>query len=324
MDLTYRCNLACVHCYAGPGKRRAGEMSAALALRILAEISDAGCLFLLLTGGEPLIRRDFARIYRAAVERGMLVTLFTNATRVTGETIALLKDLPPRSVEVTIYGSRPETHDAVTGVAGSFDRCIRGVTAMRRAGVRLRLKTILMTLNTHDARNMRALADDMGVPFRMDACLFPKRDGDASPLRFRVAPETAVAEELADAATRDEWTAYYRRVKGVPPTDALYECGCGISSFHVDAFGNLMPCLMARSVRFDLRSGCFRDGWQNVIPGIRNIQAGRGYPCGVCERKGVCSACPGFFEMENGDGRQPSRYVCEVGTARYAALQLAG
>ena len=98
LELTFRCNLRCAHCYAACGHEgipQQAELSYAEILNIIDQIAEAGCLWLLLTGGEPLIRPDFVDIYAYAKRKGFLITLFTNATLITPEIVDILVDLPP-------------------------------------------------------------------------------------------------------------------------------------------------------------------------------------------------------------------------------------
>ena len=106
LELTNRCNLDCVHCYFGPQAKRevpgAVEMSTARILSLLDEITDAGCLNLLITGGDPLLRDDFPIIYKHAKEKGLLVSVFTNGTLITKRVLDLFADLPPREIEISL------------------------------------------------------------------------------------------------------------------------------------------------------------------------------------------------------------------------------
>jgi MoaA/NifB/PqqE/SkfB family radical SAM enzyme len=162
LELTFRCNLRCAHCYVGEpgGDRRlaARELSTLEVRRITDEVVDRGCLWMLLTGGEPLLRRDLAEIYLHMKRRGLLVTLFTNGTNITPSFADLLAEWPPLVVEVSIYGSSPEVYERVTGVPGSFRRCIRGIELLLDRKVRMRVKTVPTVLNCADMDGMRALA----------------------------------------------------------------------------------------------------------------------------------------------------------------------
>ena len=119
LEVTERCNLRCQHCYI-PAKQRAGSRRRELKLpeieRILAEIAESGCLWLLLTGGEPFLRRDFLDIYTSARRKGLILTLFTNGTLITRPIADTLAEWRPLKIEITLYGATPETYERVTGV----------------------------------------------------------------------------------------------------------------------------------------------------------------------------------------------------------------
>ena len=130
IELTRFCNLKCVHCYIRPVSaeevRSTTELDTGTWLAIIDQIAEAGCLNLLITGGEPMLRSDFPAIYSHAKKKGLLVTVFTNGTLVTEEAAALFRELPPQSVEVTVYGASKQTYEGITGVAGSYERSLAG------------------------------------------------------------------------------------------------------------------------------------------------------------------------------------------------------
>src|SRR5262249_61820625 len=122
------CNLdrvhGCVDEPGGSGEVRARELPTARVLALIDEVAQAGCLRLLLTGGEVLVRPDFSEIYRHAIARGLRVTVFTNGTMVTEEIADLFDRHRPVSIEITLYGMTRETYERVTRVPGSYDRCL--------------------------------------------------------------------------------------------------------------------------------------------------------------------------------------------------------
>jgi MoaA/NifB/PqqE/SkfB family radical SAM enzyme len=113
IELTHRCNLACVHCYVNlPAADREAsrrELTTEEIETLLDELAAEGLLTLTLTGGEPLVRPDFPRIYRYAHEKGILVTVYSNATLITDAIVQLFRDCPPVTVDSTMYGYTPET-----------------------------------------------------------------------------------------------------------------------------------------------------------------------------------------------------------------------
>ena len=326
--LTYRCNLQCRHCYAAPCAHPAcDELTTDEILAIAREAVSMGCLSILLTGGEPLLRPDFCEIYTALRRMGLFVELFTNATLIDDAILECLRRSPPQLVEVTVYGATPQTAERVTGRASAFDDAMVGIERMRGAGLRLRLKSILMTLNEHEFEAMAALASPNDTaPFRFDSALMPRFNGDQDVLALRLPPERVVALENRIVEDMDEqWKRQWRVAQpDGKPDDRLYNCGVGQTAFYVDPVGMLQPCVSAVRVQYDLRRGTFRRGWEEFIPQIRERRAPPGFPCGGCEDRAFCGACPPFFDLENGDETCPSAYLCDVARLRGKELRRKG
>jgi radical SAM protein with 4Fe4S-binding SPASM domain len=319
IDLTRRCNLSCIHCYAGGSSigTTQREMETGKILSVIDEICEAGCLYLLITGGEPLLRKDFPEIYRYAKGKGLLITVFTNGTLITDEIIDLLKELPPRVVEISLYGATAATYEKITGVEGSYERCMHGISHLLSGKIHVSLKTILMTANSHEFFDIENIAKELGVKFRFDAEIFPRLDGDKSPLNLRVPALDAAEKEFSDNERLMRWEKYFERTNGQSLPDTLYNCGAGVTSFHIDPYGNLQPCLMVTNIRYNLLTGSFMSGWNNVISSIINKGPGKAIDCNRCEKRHLCSFCPAFFELENGSGDLPSEYICSMGNHRF-------
>ena len=155
-ELTPTCNLRCHFCYVALDPYKGPYLSTAQIFAVLDKLEQAGILWLTLTGGECLSRRDFPEIYRYARRKGFLVTVFTNATMVTERIAELFRESPPFSVEVSIYGADAKHYEAVTGIVGSFARFERGIDRLQAAGVSLLMKCPISTLS---ADHVDALVD---------------------------------------------------------------------------------------------------------------------------------------------------------------------
>ncbi|MBA4372832.1 MAG: hypothetical protein C0402_08195, partial [Thermodesulfovibrio sp.] len=319
IDLTRRCNLKCLHCYLGTSRRddTLPEMTAGQICSVIDELADAGCLYLLMTGGEPLLRPDFQDIYRHAKMKGLILTLFTNGTLISDKDLELLMDLPPYVVEISLYGATAATYEKITGVEGSYKKCLAAITRLLENKVPVRLKTILMTCNSHEFFDMETLAKDFGVKFRFDAAIFPAIDGDRSPLGLRVSAADAVEKEFSDRERAMHWREYFNKTQNLPFSGSLYSCGAGLTGFHINASGRLLPCLMTTGISYNLLEGSFLQGWRDVISGIKEKIAAEASACTRCERKSLCGFCPSFFNMENGAEDIRSEYLCAMGNQRF-------
>ena len=325
INLTHRCNLNCVHCYLGGRnsilRASEAELDTQKWTSIIDQITQAGCLHLLLSGGEVLLRPDFDIIYQKAVTNGLLVTVFTNGTLLNDTILALFSDLPPQSVEISLYGASRQTYESITGVKGSFKNCVNGIQQLHERKIRFKLKTMILTLNYSELEKIEKFAKEYGVDFRMDPAVSPCLDSDKSPLNYRVNPDKAVKADFANTDRAKRWTAYYNDRSSSPITpERLYNCGAGFINFHIDPKGILVPCLMLKKPAYNLTSGCFSDGWQNEIAKLQTIKASDNFKCNQCDKKILCSCCPALSALENNSPEIHSQYLCELTEFRQKAI----
>jgi radical SAM protein with 4Fe4S-binding SPASM domain len=325
INLTHRCNLQCVHCYLGDRnstlRSPETELDTPQWLEIIDQITEAGCLNLLITGGDPLLRKDFKSIYRKAVTNGILTTVFTNGTLITQDVLDLFEDIPPQSIEITLYGATPETYEKITGIKGSYEKSIKGIEKLAERGLRFKLKTMLITQNIKEWHEIKRIADRFGVDFRSDPAISACLDGNQAPLQCRVDPAEAVQVDFAEPEHKQFWCGYYEKNKEKLPSKFLYNCGAGLTHFHINAAGKLLPCMMLNEPVADLKKRRFIDGWKNEIARLRIIKASEDYKCNACDKRGLCSGCPAFFLLENGSPEIPSEYLCKIAQQRFEAIR---
>ena len=154
LELTYRCNEQCVHCYCvvEHGREqevRRRELTLDEIRRVLDELADMGGLYLTLSGGEVMVRPDFFDIAEHARRRGFAYRVFTNGIGLTEAKVERLAALEPLTVELSIFSADPEVHDAITRVPGSFRRLMAAIDRLQRHGVRVYLKTVVKIGRAH-------------------------------------------------------------------------------------------------------------------------------------------------------------------------------
>lgn len=325
LDLTMRCNLRCLHCYC-PQDVNKKELTFHEICRILDEITDAGCLWLLITGGEPLIRTDFLDIYTHAKKKGLIITLFTNGTLVTPKIADYLKEWPPFLVEISLYGGTQETYEKVTGVAGSYKECLNGVEMLLQRKIPLRLKTLVTTLNKHELQMMKRYAEERGLDFRFDALINPRLDGFKKPCQSRISPSEVVELDLADSKRRESWKKLCQELPWGQPmrVDMLYTCSRHMWEFHITAYGDLQACLMAQEPSFDLRQNPFSKCWPELIAKIQALKPKEKNRCQKCELFALCDLCPAWAQLENGDPDTVVEDICQIAHLRTEAFEREG
>ena len=331
IEVTRRCPLECAHCYnnlpMGDEEARRGELTYEEHCRLLDEITEAGCLWLLYTGGEIFARQDFLSIYTYAKKKGLFITLFTNGTLITPKIADHLAHWRPFGIEITLYGRTRETYERLTGIPGSYDRCMRGIQLLMERGLPLALKTVGVTINKHEIGDMKRFAEEeLGLEFKFDSMINARIDCSQSPLAVRLTPEDIVEMDLQDSQRVDGWKKFYesRSLPVLPPqrSEEVYHCGGGTSAWAVDPQGKMSICVLSHVDMYDLRTGTFREGWEKFLSSVRQKKITRVTKCTACGIKSMCNMCPANGELEHGDPEEPVDFFCHVTHLRAYALDL--
>ena len=291
---------------------------------LLDQMADEGCLWLLLTGGEPFIRPDFVEIYTHAKKRGFLITLFTNGTALTPRLADHLAAWRPFAIEITLYGHTQETYERVTGVPGSYARCMRGIELLLERDLPLKLKTMVMTLNRHEVGDDGGLCPGIGREFRFDPTLNVRLDGGRQPAQLRLPPQEVVALDLADERRVEGWREFCEKFWARRPAGRSVPVRRGV--------GHLPRRPLRAAERLhDGPPARLRPAAGDVSRGMARVHAPGAGPaadgetaCQHCELMALCGQCPGWGQMEAGDQEEPVAYLCEVAHLRAEALGLNG
>ena len=315
LDITWRCNEACVHCYLDHDGR--DEMSTAEIKDLLRQLADSGTLFLSISGGEPLLRRDCFEILEYARELRFNVKLKTNAVMIAAKEAERLRTLGIEQVQVSIYSHRPEVHDAITGVPGSLGRLLEAVRCMTAAGLKVSITNVLMQQNASDAKAVRRLAHELGAGYVLDPTVTPKLNGDRSIISLGIS-----GGELREIFHTEEFVGNVGEVCA-PATPAdqdvlnSYGCSAGHTLAYISPRGDVYPCVQFPLLCGNLREQSFREIWKHSreLSELRSIQV-RDLPgCSQCSHIAACTRCPGLAYME-GDMRGSSSADCAKSEAR--------
>ena len=315
LDLTYRCNEQCVHCYLDHDDH--GEMTTVEIKRLLKEMAEAGVFILTLSGGEIFMRKDFFEILEYARELTFCIKLKTNAVLIREAQATRLRDLGVESIQVSIYSGRPEVHDAITKVAGSFRRSVAAIRFLRAQGLKVVIANVLMTENMRDHHGVRVLADELGVKYTLDPTITPMMDGDRSILDLKagVSELHTLFRDEAYISNVDEFCA----PPPAPDADSMNSlpCSAGHTACYVSPYGEFYPCVQFPLSCGNVRQQRFIDIWRNSeqLKEIRSIRLRDLSSCSQCAHGSTCTRCPGLAFME-GNMRGPSTADCEKSFAR--------
>ena len=334
LEVTARCNNDCRHCYinlpAGDRVAKDKELSFKEIKEIVDEAVSLGALWCLITGGEPLLREDFSSVYLYIKKKGLLVSVFTNATLMREEHVRLFQKYPPRELEVTVYGVTQETYERVTRRAGSYAAFMRGLALLLESGIKVRLKAMALRSNLHEmpeiARFCRERTRDY---FRLDPFLHLRYDGDQErneEIRSeRLSPEEIAALERSDPERLEALQKSCERLiasnSSVPDCNHLFHCGAGNDSFSLSYNGLLRLCssLWQPDCVYNLKRGNLKEAWQTFIPQVREMRSNKKEflsKCLGCSIVNLCMWCPAHAQLETGAMDTPVDYFCRVAHAR--------
>ncbi|MBL7069051.1 MAG: radical SAM protein [Candidatus Omnitrophica bacterium] len=325
IELTYRCNLNCIHCYCegSEDKKANRELNTVEWKKILDTIREEGCLYLALTGGEPLVRDDFLDIYSYAKRRGFIITIFTNGQGFTKEIIDYLTKSPPYSIEITLNGITKDTYESITQTPDSYSRAVKTIKILAQEELPLVLKTNCLKQNRDELGEIKKWTEELlGKPskdthyFKYDPMIYPRLNGDKTPCNYRLS-----FEELQETKSQDPdvWEEYQKGLHADLPDlgrdrDFLYRCNSWMTQFFVNPYGRLKFCEFSEKFSVDLKSTPFKEGFYN-FPKLMNEKFKSNSKCRGCSLRSICYYCPARAYLETGDEEGPVEYYCELAKA---------
>ena len=305
VELTYGCNLRCVHCY-NPTHEAKGELSTGQVFRILDQLAQQGVMWIGLTGGELLTRRDAFEIFRYAKPKGFLISLLTNATMVTSEVADRLQEIAPYQIDVSIYGGTAATYEKVTRVPGSFSKFVGGVNLLMERGLSILLKIVLMTLNVHELDQMREFARSRKLPYRVSTEITPKVDGSEEPLAYRLPPEQAfeVWRQISGDKIKQNLHPDLQEEDRCGSAGKLFDCRCGKSGAAITPYGRMNLCVSTQYPQYDLTQGTVAEGWETLVKIVSDAKPSPEYECQECGLARHCTrgTMDGWLEQGTFDG----------------------
>lgn len=319
IEIIENCNFNCIHCYQGKNKSKS-FLPASKWISILDEMAEAGTLWLLITGGEALMHPEFAEIYTAAVKKGFIVTLFTNARMIKDSHIELFNKYPPFSIEVTYYGTSNKKYKEITGSAKAFDIVLENCKKLIKAGLPLKIKTMAMKPMLKEVPLIREIANELGVPFAFDTKIDPGIYGeDLTHLRASYKDISLLEEkEVSKEAITKDLVAFIefnkKNVKEAKSEDLLYRCGAGKNTFYIDFKGIVHTCSIGRiyEADLDLNKISFHKIWHELLVKIVYQEApDLNENCKTCEFRGMCDACPATAKLSTGSVNGRPMYICQ-------------
>lgn len=322
LELLPLCNMNCDMCYVRLSREemeRKGKLRSVQEWIALAEdMKKEGVLFLMLTGGEPLLYEGFKELYLKLLQLGMIVTINTNGTLIDEEWARFFGENKPRRINVTLYGKDDVTYEKVCHYKAGFDRVMNGLRLLKEHHVDVKLNGSLTKENVNDIQRILELADELELPINIDTYMYPAdRERD---LGFqeasRVSPEMAaeIKRQIIKHSMKEQYGEYChyvgKMVEAAACSEAenIVQCRAGRSSFVVTWQGDMRPCVMMEGISINVFERGFKESWETIVDKVQQIRTSR--KCSTCSYRENCQNCAACAMLETGSYDGTPEYLC--------------
>jgi mycofactocin radical SAM maturase len=312
-ELTYGCNLACIHCLSSSGRRDPNELSTSEAMRVIDELSEIQVFYVNIGGGEPTIRHDFWDLISYSVERGVGVKFSTNGTTINPERAARLAGMDYVDVQISIDGADAATNDAIRGT-GSWAAARRAMDHLAGAGFGpFKISVVVTRENVAQLDDFAELAESYGAELRLTRLRPSGRGADTwSTLHPTREQQIDLYRWLLDHPNVLTGDSFFHLSALGEPLAGLNMCGAGRVVCLIDPVGDVYACPFVLHPEFKAGSvrqpGGFPAVWRasNLFLSLREPSS-----AGACASCGSFDACQGgcmaakFFTGLPLDGPDP-------------------
>lgn len=293
------------------------------------DMMRAGTLFVLLTGGEPLLYPHFRELYQKLRELGMIITINTNGTLIDEAWADFFAENKPRRINITLYGASNETYERLCHYPGGFDKAVNGIRLLRERNIDVKVNGSLAKANVDDRMKIIELGESLDAPVRIDTYMYPsvRERNHAYNNQARLDPEMAAKArvEVLQREMGEEVFAQYRKIQldeaeNTPEGEAVpgqMACRAGKSSFVVNWQGEMRSCVVLDKPSIPLRNVEFEEAWKFTKKETESLRISA--RCSSCKLRKVCNTCVAAAIAETGKADGVPEYLCRYteATVRY-------
>ena len=326
-ELTPRCNFNCPMCYVHLNKDEIGgrrrELTTQEWIDLARQACDRGMVFALLTGGEPFLRKDFFEIYNAMKAMGILISINTNGSLLSGSVLTQLLENPPFRMNISLYGGSRETYLNMCGV-DAFDAVLNNIRRLKEVGIDVRINLSITPYNKDDIDDIYKIAKEMNLQVKATSYMYPpvriNEDADncTERLSFQEAARCQVHWDKL-RFTEEEFDLRAVNMKKMIVIDEEecslesewgVRCRAGRSSFWITWDGKMLPCgMMPWPIAYPMETG-FDVAWEQIRKETNAIKLPE--ECSICKKKDICTVCAATCVTETGSFQKVPRYVCNM------------
>lgn len=332
-ELTPLCNMDCKMCYVKLTKEQVEKIGKHRTTQewvdLAQEAKEKGMLYLLLTGGEPFLYKDFKELYIKLYKMGFVISINSNGTLIDEEIIEWLKDYPPQRINITLYGGSNETYNRLCNNPKGFDQVSKAINLLKEVGINVKLNCTITPYNSDDLELVHKFAKDKDLVLQVATYLFPPIRKDATQLgqNKRYNPEKAAELYVKNDLLMYEKEMFIERAQKLQ--EGLIKINCselnsecelahgdkmmckaGKSLFWITWDGRMVPCgMMNFPVRYPFEDG-FDESWNEIVEDVENIYLPK--ECSLCKLRNMCANCAAMTVTETGKYDKKPEYICKM------------
>ncbi len=307
-NTTYRCNLRCSHCYLDTNaltRQSASELNTQEGFRLIDQMAELNPnLLLILTGGEPLLRKDIHDLASYASQKGMMVVLGTNGNLIDDDIARKLKGSGVTGIGISLDSIVPERHDKFRGIPGAWDGTMNGIEACRRQGIEFQIQTTVTRENFHEIPDIIEFSYNLGAKvFNLFFLVCTGKGQDLTDITSQQYDQ--VLHRLYEIHRKYQGkmmvgakcAPHYRRIvyehDASSPLIRTYAGGCpaGTHYCRITPEGDVTPCPYMPNVSGNVREKAFGEIWKSAADFQTLRDANLHGRCGACEFQYICKGC---------------------------------
>ena len=319
IEIINTCNFKCIHCYNQGLKHEC--LNYDFFIDIIDQLMEMGLQNVTLTGGEPTLHKDFAKIYNYCYDKGLKITLFSNGFYL-NNFLELFKTKKPDKIEISIYGANNNTYYNITGVERAFDKVINNIKVLKDNKINVHAKSVIMQQNYTDYEGILKIVNQLNIQYRTDLSILKSKNFSNNQKFTKLTNKQyyQMMDKLKNKKS-EEWINSETR-NFINKSDMLYTCGAGRISLFVGSNGGVRLCNFAEFSELNAKEYSIINIWKSFEKYL-NKKKDLNSKCGRCKYKNTCTNCPVTTYMEyknNGMEILPVKQNCREAKYVYKSV----
>ncbi|MCL1935466.1 MAG: radical SAM protein [Defluviitaleaceae bacterium] len=311
IELLTKCNWRCKHCYID--SHTVSGLPKEKIFEILKELRKSYTFDITFTGGEIFFRQDTMEIIEYARNLGFNVSLLSNVSLLDEDKIKKLKKLNIFKMYCTIFSMNCDIHDNITTIKGSLEKSIENIKLIKKYGIDLEIRTILMKENQNEYKNIYNFCIENDIEYTATTSVFPSIDGCKRPTDLRIDDKQKLKEIIKDI----DYIRKFDKKRDDIIQDSIC-CNILFNSLYIDSNGDIYPCNLLYIKLGDIYINNILDIWKNspVLNELQNYKSSDLNSCNKCEAKDFCYRCTGIVKLEGKSIFEKDSKECELAFIR--------